>query len=99
MLVWWKVSEKKPWLLVTLQGALRIYQRHMWIEEILGDFKKHGFDLESSCLHHFLRLLRLTLVVALLYVWLVAFGSQVIKRGQRHRVYRADRKDLSILLF
>jgi len=63
---------------------------------MFGDFKKHGFDLESSHLRHFLRLSRLTLMVAFLYVWLVAFGSQVIKYGQRYLVDRADRKDLSV---
>ena len=34
-------------------------------------------------------------MVACLYLWLVAFGSQVIKRGQRNLVDRPDRKDLS----
>jgi len=43
-----------------------------------------------------MRLSRLTLAVALLYVWLVAFGSQVIKTGLRRLVDRADRRDLSI---
>jgi hypothetical protein len=34
--------------------------------------------------------------VALLYVWLIAFGSQVIKAGLRYWVDRTDRRDLSI---
>jgi len=100
LIAWWKAGEKEPWLLATnlptLRDALRTYKRRMWIEEMFGDFKKHGFDLESSHLRYFLRLSRLTLIVAFLYVWLVAFGSQVIKRGQRHLVDRADRRDLSI---
>lgn len=100
LVAWWKAGEKEPWLLATnlptLQGAQRAYKRRMWIEEMFGDFKKHGFDLESSHLRHFLRLSRLTLIVAFLYLWLVAFGSQVIKCGQRRLVDRPDRKDLSI---
>lgn len=68
----------------------------MWIEEMFGDFKRNGADLETSRLRHFLRLSRLTLVVAILYVWLVAFGASTIKRGQRRLVDRADRRDLSI---
>jgi hypothetical protein len=68
----------------------------MWIEEMFGDFKQHGFGLESTHLRHFLRLSRLTLAVALLYVWLVSFGSQVVKRGLRRLVDRPDRRDLSI---
>jgi hypothetical protein len=56
----------------------------MWIEETFGDLKGNGFDLESTHLRHILRLSRLTLAVVLLYVWLLAFGSHVIKSGQRH---------------
>ena len=100
LVVWWKAGEKEPWLLatnlLTSRDALRTYKRRMWIEEMFGDFKKHGFDLESSHLRHFLRLSRLTLIVAFLYVWLIAFGSQVIKHGLRHLVDRADRMDLSV---
>ena len=33
-----------------------------------GDFKGHGFDLESTQLHDFLWISRLTLAVALLYL-------------------------------
>ena len=58
--------------------------------------KRNGFNFESTRLRHFLRLSRLTLAVVLLYVWLVAFGSQVIKRGQRRLVDRPDRRDFSI---
>ena len=100
LLAYWKRGQKEPWLLATnlptARDALRVYRRRMWIEEMFGDFKKHGFDLESTHLRHFLRLSRLTLVVALLYLWLVAFGSQIIKRGHRRLVDRVDRKDLSI---
>jgi len=100
LLAHWKPGEKEPWLLatnlLTRKATLATYRRRMWIEEMFGDFKKHGFDLESTHLRHFLRLSRLTLAVALLYVWLVSFGSQVIKNGQRYLVDRSDRRDLSI---
>jgi hypothetical protein len=100
LLAYWRRGEKEPWLLATnmptSRATLRAYKKRMWLEEMFGDFKKHGFDLESSHLHHFLRLSRLTLIVALLYLWLLAFGSYVIKRGQRRLVDRADRRDLSI---
>lgn len=100
VLAYWKPGEQHPWLLATNlptpEAALRAYRRRMWIDEMFGDFKGHGFDLENSHLRHFLRLSRLTLAVVLLYVWLVAFGSDTIKRGRRHLVDRADRRDLSI---
>ena len=100
VLAYWQPGEKEPWLLATNlatpQAALMAYRRRMWIEEMFGDFKQHGFDLEATHLHHFLRLSRLTLAVSLLYVWLVAFGSRVIKNGQRYLVDRTDRRDFSI---
>ena len=100
LLAHWKRGEKGPWLLATnlptLQQALRAYRRRMWIEEMFGDMKGHGFNLEDSHLSHFLRLSRLTLAVVLLYVWLIAFGSRVIKNGQRSLVDRSDRRDFSI---
>ena len=96
----WRPGYATPWLLATnlptRRDTLRFYKRRMWIEEMFGDFKSHGFDLEKSRLGHFLSLSRLTLVVALLYIWLVALGATTIKRGQRHLVDRKDRRDLSI---
>lgn len=100
LLAYWKSGEKEPWCLATnmpdKQTALRFYKRRMWIEEMFGDLKKHGFDLECSMLHSFLRLSRLTLAVAFLYVWLVSTGGRTIHQGLRHLVDRKDRRDLSI---
>lgn len=96
----WKIGEDIPWLLATnldtSSAALKAYKVRMWIEEMFGDMKKHGFDLESTRLRNFLKLSRLTLAVVLLYLWLVAFGSQIIKSGKRRLVDRNDRRDLSI---
>jgi len=100
MLVHWKVGEKDPWCLATNlpdpKIALRFYKRRMWIEEMFGDMKKHGFDLESTMLRHFTRLSRLTLAVAILYVWVVSVGTKTIRSGCRHLVDRKDRRDLCI---
>jgi hypothetical protein len=100
LLVHWEVGEKEPWCLATNlpeRGiALRFYRRRMWIEEMFGDFKKHGFDLERTMLRHFDRLSRLTLAVALLYVWLISTGTRTIRDGRRSLVDRKDRRDLSI---
>ena len=99
-LAYWQSGEKLPWLLATnlatQQQTLTAYRRRMWIEEMFADFKRHGFDLESTHLRHFLRLSRLTLCVALLYLWCVAFGTTIIKCGLRYLVDRSDRRDLSI---
>jgi hypothetical protein len=100
LLAHWKCGEKEPWCLATNLPdkalALRFYRRRAWIEEMFGDFKKHGFDLERTKLCHFQRLSRLTLAVAILYVWLVSVGTQTIHSGDRHLVDRNDRRDLCI---
>ncbi|NJM94576.1 MAG: IS4 family transposase [Cytophagales bacterium] len=95
----WHPNEVRPWLLVTnldnLALALRLYSRRMWIEEMFGDFKANGFDLEALRLRHFLRLSRFTLAAALLYVWLLAFASKVVKNGQRQLIDRTEARHLS----
>ena len=70
--------------------ALRAYARRMWIEEMFGDMKRHGFDLESTMLRHADRL-----SVSLLYVWLISTGRHTIQDGLRNLVDRKDRRDLS----
>jgi hypothetical protein len=96
----WPRRYPTPWLLATNltnpRLILRLYHRRLWIEETYGNLKDNGFDLERSALEHFLRLSRLTLAVALLYVWFLAFGADQVQRGLRAEVDRADRPDLSL---
>ena len=96
----WRKGEKQPWLLatnmLTPRAAIRLYRRRMWLEEMFGDMKGHGFDLEDTHLRHFLRLSRLTLAVCFLYSWLVATGEHVLVTHQADDVDRNDRRDLSI---
>ena len=100
LVLYWKRGEKEPWYLATNlpgpHGAITLYRRRMWLEEMFGDMKGHGFDLEATHLRHFLRLSRLTLAVCLLYLWLVAAGEHVLATGQAHLIDRTDRRDLSI---
>jgi hypothetical protein len=98
--LYWRAGEPKPWYLATnlrdARAAVRLYHRRMWIEEMFGDLKKHGFDLEASHLRHFLRLSRLTLAVCLLYLWLIALAEPVRDHRRRALVDRAGRRDLSL---
>jgi hypothetical protein len=100
LLAHWQSGEKEPWCLATnlpdREMTLRYYRRRMWAEELHADLKKHGFDLESTMLHHCSKLSRLTLAVVCLYVWLISFGTRTIHNGLRHLVDRHDRRDLSI---
>jgi hypothetical protein len=96
----WQRGEDAPWVLATnlptLRDTLRAYARRMWIEEMFGDLKTNGFDLERTRIRHVAKLHRLTFVVVLLYLELVTFGAKVIKRGLRRLVDRRDRRDLSL---
>jgi hypothetical protein len=100
LLVHWQAGEEEPWCLATnlpdREMTLRYYRRRMWAEEMHGDLKKTGFDLECTMLQHFTRLSRLTLAVAYLYVWLISIGGRTIHQGLCHLVDRHDRRDLSI---
>jgi hypothetical protein len=93
-------GEPDPWYLATNlpgpHGALQLYRRRMWIEEMFGDMKGHGFNLEVTRLGTFLRLSRLTLAVSLVYLWLVATGEKVVNEDLADEVDRTDRRALSI---
>jgi hypothetical protein len=93
-------GEQRAWYLATnfetAQATLQAYRRRMWIEEMFGDFKRHGFDLETSHLRHAQRLDRLTLAVCLLYLWLIALGQHV----HHHRLWTLiDRQRADLSLF
>ncbi len=100
LLAHWEAGEDEAWLLATnlpdRTTTLKTYGYRMRIEEMFGDFKSNGFDLEQTHLRHYARLSRLTLAVALLYSWLIDVGRKIIKNGLRHWVDRATRRDLSI---
>lgn len=100
LLVHWEKGQDEPWCLVTnlpdRRLTLQAYGRRMWIEEMFGDLKRHGFDLESTMLHHPERLSCLTLAVVFLYVWSVSTGARTIHEGRRPLVDRNERRDLSI---
>ena len=67
----------------------------MWIEEMYGDMKGHGFDLEATHLQDADRISRLVLGVCLTFVWFICLGTWVVKRGYRHFIDRKDRRDKS----
>lgn len=100
VLVYWKADENEPWCLATNlpnpKLVVQYYKYRMWIDEMFGDLKRHGFDLESTMLRTVEHLSRLTLVVAFLFDWLISAGTKVIQSGLRHLVDRKDRRDLCL---
>jgi DDE family transposase len=99
LVILWKSTFKEPWLLATNIPcptlALHLYGRRMWIEEMFGDLKNNGFDLEATHLRAPERLNRLTLAVCLLFVWFIALGVAITQLGFAYLIDRADRRDLS----
>lgn len=100
LVIIWRRTEDEPIYLATNQSSIKatwkLYKRRMWIEEMFGDMKRNGFDLERSRLWHAERLNRLMLAVSLVYIWLVAVGEHVWHNDWADEVDRNDRRDLSI---
>lgn len=96
---YWAKGQDEAWLIATNLPnhacCIKAYGYRMWIEEMFGDLKGHGFDLEGSHLLDTDKLSRLTLAVVMLYVWLLCYGARLTKQGLRHLVDRHDRRDLS----
>lgn len=95
----WEKGEEEPWYLVSdvagQRELIRTYKQRMWIEEMYGDLKGHGFDLETTHLDDADRLSRLVLAVCITFVWFITLGSWVVKRGYRHFVDVKSRRDKS----
>lgn len=95
----WQEDHEDPWLLASNQPTspktFRLYGKRMWIDELYGDLKSHGFYLEDTRMRQPERLERLVLGVFWTYVWLISLGSYVVKRGWRPLVDRNDRRDKS----
>ena len=99
LILHWEKGEEEPWYLVSncagKKRHIRRYKIRMWTEEMYGDLKGHGFDLESTHLDDADRISRLVLAVCMTFIWLITLGGWVVKRGYRHFVDRKDRRDKS----
>ncbi len=95
----WEKGQKEPWYLLTDQpgtsAVLRLYRIRMWTEEMYGDMKGHGFDLEATHLEDATRIERLVLGLCIVYTCLLSLGTWVVKRGYRPLIDRNERRDKS----
>ena len=67
----------------------------MWIDETYRHLKSQGFHVDKAHIWDWRTLSRLFLaLLALLYVWSMAFGWEVIKSGWHHLVGRRYRRGL-----
>lgn len=99
LILHWEKGQDEPWYLVSDQAGrrklIRLYQTRMWIEEMYGDLKGHGFDLEATHLDNPDRISRLFLAVCIAFVWFMTLGSWLVKRGFRHFIDHKSRRDKS----
>jgi hypothetical protein len=99
LLLHWAKGEAKPWILMSdmpdAQQVIRSYRRRMWVEEMFGDMKRHGFDLQATHLGQVSRIERLMLGVCIAYTWLICLGSWVVKNSYRHFIDHKSRRDKS----
>lgn len=99
LILHWEEGEDEPWYLLSNKPGKRrlinYYRKRMWIEELFGDVKGHGFDLEDTRVKDAERINRLVLAVFIAFVWLITLGSWVVKRGYRHLIDHKSRRDKS----
>lgn len=99
LIIHWAKAEDEPWFLIAdcpgKRKLITLYGVRMWTEEMYGDMKGHGFDLQETHLDDADRIARLVLAVCLTFVWFLTLGSWVVKRGLRHFVDRKSRRDKS----
>ena len=99
LILHWEKGEEEPWYLLSNKSGKRrlinYYHKRMWIEELFGDVKDHGFELEKTHLKDAQRINRLVLAVFIAFVWLITLGSWVVKRGYRHYIDHKSRRDKS----
>jgi hypothetical protein len=79
---WWYVISDEPTDVTTLEE----YGLRFDIEETFLDDKSNGFQLESSLIRSAQALTRLCLVLALVTLYLVSQGTEVVKQGKRRLV-------------
>ena len=96
----WGRGQAQPWLLATnfycFDVAYSAYKKRMWIEEMFGDLKSNGCDIERTHLLDADKLALLTFFVILLYLLFLFKGVRVIKAGWRDWVDHPSRRDLSV---
>jgi hypothetical protein len=90
VLAWWDKHDDGKLIvravMTNLPASWQTYlrgRRRMWIETVLGDWQSAGFHLDESGVTDRERFARLLLPLVIAYLWLVAVGRWVVKRGYR----------------
>ena len=101
-LTWhWEEPQPEPWYLWSAQPPpprgppVRRYRQRLGMEEMYGDMKRHGFQIQDTQIQDAQRISRLRLGVARAYAWLLALGAAVVQRGLRPQIAGRSRRDQS----
>jgi len=93
IIAWWERDDDSNVVLhavmtnLPASGRTKAYgKRRMWIETVFRDWQSGGFHLDQCGVVDRERLTRLLLVLAIAYLWLVALGRWVVKRGYRRLI-------------
>ncbi len=80
---WWREGCEEAWLLVTnhLSVEVSAYRVRMWEELAFRDFKSGGWDWQRSRVWSASHAMRLWLVMALAYLWMISVGSWAVAEG------------------
>lgn len=97
----WDGGQRDPWLLIADElrdgAAVQRYRRRVRAEATYQDCKTRGWHVEASKVTILARFDRLLLALHLAYWWTTQLGLRAIRRGQRRRYDRPDRRDLSVV--
>jgi hypothetical protein len=90
VLAWWDKDDDGKLIvravMTNLPATWQTYvrgRRRMWIETIFRDWQSGGFHLDASGISDRERFARLLIPLVIAYLWLVAVGRWVVKRGYR----------------
>jgi hypothetical protein len=90
VIAWWVKDADGQWMvrgvMTNLPATWQTYlrgSRRMWIETVFRDWQSGGFHLDRCGIMDRDRVAHLLLPLAIAYLWLVAVGRWVVKRGYR----------------
>jgi DDE family transposase len=106
IIAWWERDDDEKVVLHAVMTTLpanartKAYgKRRMWIETVFRDWQSGGFHLDQCGVADTTRLVRLLLVLAIAYLWLVCVGRWVVKRGYRQLIDDGTRHKWHFSLF
>lgn len=93
IIAWWERDTKDKLVLHAVMTNLpatartkAFGKRRMWIETVFRDWQSAGFQLDECGIPDTERVVRLLLILAIAYLWLVSLGRWVVKRGYRYLI-------------